>query len=191
MKDVFGILGVAFLLGSVIPYIIAIWNKSAKPHAFSWLLWSLINATVCAAQVASDAGAGSWTAGITALLNAGIAGYALKYGERNFTRGDWIVFLSALMALPLWVVTKDPLWSVILVSCIDVAGFYPTLRKSWNKPHQEVLMTFALGGVGFAFSVAALDNLSLTNWLYPGVVLTVDTVFIFTLLYRRRLEKAV
>jgi hypothetical protein len=185
MKDIYGILGVAFLLGSAVPYIIACWKGRAKPHAFSWILWSLINAIVFAAQVTEHAGAGAWTTAATTVINAGISAYALKYGEKEFTRGDWICFLSALAALPLWVLTKNPLWSVILVSIIDTFGFFPTLRKSWNKPYQEVAMTFVFSGFGFSFALASLDNYALVNWLYPAVVLATNIIFILTLLYRR------
>ena len=185
MKDFYGMLGVIFLLGSSVPYVIACWKKRAKPHAFSWILWALINAIVCAAQVADHAGAGAWSAGVTGFVNVCIAVYALKYGENNFTRGDWVVFLSALAALPLWIATKNPLWSVILVSIIDAFGFFPTVRKSWHRPYEEVLMTFLLGEIGFFFAFMAIENYSVTNWLYPGTVLLTNSVFIVTLLYRR------
>ncbi len=185
MKEIYGSLGVAFLAASSVPYIIACWKNAAKPHAFSWILWSLINAIVCAAQMVSGAGAGSWSAGTTAFVNGCIAIYALRRGEKNITRGDWIMFLSGLAAVPLWVLTKDPLWSVILVSVIDTFGFFPTMRKSWLKPYEEVLMTFVLGEIGFFFAILAMENYSLTNWLYPGVVLVTNSIFIVALLYRR------
>lgn len=190
MKTIFGILGVLFLSGSSVPYVIALWKRTAKPHAFSWILWSLINAIVCAAQISDGAGPGAWSAGATAIVNGGIALHALKFGERNFTRMDWIVFLSALAALPLWAVTKDPMWSVILVSVIDTFGFIPTMRKSWHKPYEEVLMTFVLGEIGFTFAILALQNYTLTNWLYPGVVLVTNSTFIAALLYRRHVLHA-
>jgi hypothetical protein len=192
MKDIYGLLGVLFLSASSVPYIIACWKKSAKPHAFSWILWSLINAIVFAAQLTDHAGAGAWSSCTTAIVNGGIALYALKWGEKNITRSDWIVFISALSAIPLWIATKDPMWSVILVSVIDTFGFFPTMRKSWKKPYEEVLMTFVLGEFGFFFSLLALEHYSLTNWLYPVVVLVTNSTFIATLLYRRRvLHRAV
>jgi hypothetical protein len=190
MKEVYGILGVVFLAASSVPYVIACWKKRAKPHAFSWILWSLINAIVCAAQVTSGAGAGAWSAGTTAFVNGCIAVYALRHGEKNITRSDWIMFLAGLAALPLWVLTKDPMWSVILVSVIDTFGFFPTVRKSWAKPYEEVLMTFVLGEIGFFFAILAIESYSLTNWLYPGVVLVTNSIFILTLLYRRWVWRA-
>jgi len=186
MKETFGILGALFLLCSSIPYIIALWKRTAKPHAFSWLLWSLINAIVFAAQLSDGAGPGAWTAGVTAFVNCGIAFWAWRYSGLDFTRSDWAVFLSALAAIPLWVATNDPLWSVVWVCIIDTLGFWPTIRKSWHLPHSEVLMTFVFGLFGFSCSLAALHNYSLTNMLYPGVVLATNTLFIAMLLQRRR-----
>lgn len=185
MKDLFGIAGVVFLVVSLVPYLMAVSKKTARPHAFSWILWGSIQAIVFAAQVAEGAGAGGWTTGVTALINFVIAYCALRHSKIEFTRSDWAVFISALAAIPLWVVTKDPLWSVILVSVIDTVAFWPTLRKSWNNPHSEVVLTFVLGFFGFSFAIAALENYSLTNWLYPATVLTTNTAFIGVLLYRR------
>ena len=186
MKEIYAICGVIAMLVCMLPYIVALYHKRAKPHAFSWLLWGFINLVVLAAQSTEGAGAGAWVIATNGTINTLLGLYALKYGERHFTKSDWAVFLVALSAIPLWWVTKDPWWSVLLVSFIDVVAFYPTLRKSWNKPHEEVAMTFVIGGVGFVFSLLALDNYNLVNSFYPVVVLAVNTVFISLLLYRRR-----
>jgi hypothetical protein len=191
MKDIFGILGVLFLMGGLVPYVVAILRRTARPHAFSWCLWALINAIVFAAQWTEQAGAGAWTAGITAVINGGIAVYAWLYSGIKITRFDWAIFILALSAIPLWIATHDPLWSVILVSIIDSVAFLPTLRKSWHHPASEVLMTFVLGGIGFACAIAAMENYKITNWLYPGVVLMTNTIFIAVLLYRRHVLKAI
>lgn len=189
MKDLFGILGALFLLCSSIPYIIALWKKRARPHAFSWILWALINGIVCAAQVSEGAGAGAWAAGVTAVVNSGIAIHALLHSKIPFTRSDWAVFVSALAAIPLWIATHDPLWSVVWLCIIDTVGFIPTIRKSWNLPHSEVAMTFVLGLFGFTCSIIAMTNYNLTNLLYPCLVLATNTLFIGMLLYRRRVVK--
>lgn len=189
MKDIFGILGAAFLFCSCIPYIVGLYKKTARPHAFTWILWALINAVVFAAQLSEGAGAGAWAAGVTALVNTGISIHALMYSKIKITRFDWAVFLSALCAIPLWALTKDPMWSVILVCIIDTVAFAPTIRKSWNDPYSDVVMTFVLGFIGFCFAIAAIENYILTNWLYPAVVLMTNVMFVSVLLYRRRVLK--
>jgi hypothetical protein len=186
MLQVFGVLGVALVMGSMVPYARAMWHKTVRPHAFSWCLWGAINAVVCAAQVVSHGGAGAWTSAAAAFFNFVIAVYALRHGEKNITRGDWAIFLSALFALPLWAATKNPLWSVVLLSVLDMMGFFPTIRKSWHQPHGEVLMTFAVGAAGFAFAILALEEKTFVNYCYPATVLALNAAFTVILLYRRR-----
>jgi hypothetical protein len=186
MKEIFGLLGAALLVTSALPYAHAFWRGAVRPHGFSWILWGLINAIVFAAQAQSGAGAGAWTAGVTALVNLLIGAMALRYGERNITRSDWAVFLSVLAALPLWAATQNPLWSVVLVSVIDTLAFWPTLRKSWHRPHEEAVLPFIMGGVGFACALAALENYSVTNYLYLLVVFVTNALFVTVLLLRRK-----
>jgi hypothetical protein len=182
----YGMIATGFMLAGYVPYLQALWRREAKPHTFSWLLWGTVNAIICAVQVAGNGGAGAWAAGVVAVFNIGIGLYAIRGGERNITRGDWAIFLSVLAALPLWALTKDPVWSVVLVSIIDTLAFVPTLRKSWRRPHEEVASTFALGIAGFAFALMALDNYSFANICYPAKVIVTNALFVGSLLYRRR-----
>lgn len=186
MKDIFGILGVALVMASMAPYGVAMWRKTVRPHAFSWIIWGTINTVVCAAQVVSGAGAGAWTSASAAVFNFAIGLYALKYGEKNITHADWAVFLCALAAVPLWVLTQNPVYAVMLLSLIDMMGFIPTVRKSWDAPHNEVLATFSIGAVGFAFALFAIDDFSFVNYCYPVTVLALNVVFTAVLLHRRR-----
>lgn len=186
MKDVFGYIGVAMMLASAVPYFLALARKEIKPHAFSWLLWSLINAIVFAAQLEKEAGGGAWPTGVCALINIIIGLYALKFGERQYTKSDWVFLTLALTAIPLWVMTDDPLWSVVLVSAIDILAFLPTIRKSWLRPFEENATTFVFGTSAFLFSILALENYILSNYLYPAVVLMANAFFVTMLLWRRK-----
>lgn len=189
MKEIFGILGVAFMLGSGIPYAVAIWQKTVKPHAFSWLLWGIINAVVLAAQIAKGAESGAWPTAVSACITFSIGFYALKWGERQYTRSDWFFLLCALSAIPLWIVTDDPLWSVILVCVIDLLAFFPTIRKSWMKPQEESAASFVAGAIGFFFSFLAVETYVFTNYGYPLLVTTANILFVTMLLVRRRKQK--
>jgi hypothetical protein len=186
MKEIFGIVGAILLLGSGVPYIAAMLRGRIKPHAFSWLLWSFINLVVFAAQVTEGAGAGAFATGATTVVNFFIGCYALRHGHRHFTRSDWAVFLSALFAIPLWAVMKHPLYSVILVSVIDVVAFWPTMRKSWHAPYQEAVLPFVMGGFGFFFALLAVENYSFTNYCYLVTVLVANAVFISAICWRRK-----
>lgn len=191
MKEILGLMGTAVLMGGFAPYILALWRKTAKPHAFSWLLWGIVNAIVCAAQISEGAGPGAWTSGMAAFLNFCIGFYALRHGERDIAPADWLISGVALMAIPIWFAMKDPLWSVVLVSVIDTLAFLPTIRKSWLRPHEEVAATFVCGFAGFGLSLAAVDTYNFTNICFQSKVLVVNALFIGMLMYRRRMKTVV
>lgn len=186
MKDLFGVLGVAFMMGSSVPYLIALFKKEIRPHAFSWLLWCMINMVVLAAQWTEGAGSGMWPTVGSALVTGSIGLYALKWGERRYTRSDWIFMFMALMAIPLWALTRDPLLSVVLVCIIDILAFMPTITKSWRKPHEENALSFVIGAAGFLSSLLAIEQYQFVNYAYPTLVMTANLLFVSMLILRRR-----
>lgn len=184
-KEFFGVISVILAGVSVAPYIYFIIRGKVKPHAFSWFIWSILTGIGCAAQVAEGAGPGAWITGFLSAACLLITLLAVFKIEQNITRSDWLSFIAAIMAIPLWMATNDPLWSVILISTIDMIGYYPTFRKSYTKPQEELVFTFVIGGIKYVFSVLAIADLSLTTWLYP-VSVAVSNLSLAALLVIRR-----
>ncbi len=179
---------VAVIIGiyAFYPYLRDIFRGKTRPHIFTWGVWGLLMAIGFFAQLSENAGPGAWVTGVFAVLNFIIVILALKYGEKNITRSDWVMLSVALLAIPLWMLTDNPLWSVILISVIDVVAFVPTFRKSWFKPHEETLETFALVSLSFFMSFWALEILNLITTLYPATLLGINIIFIALSLIRRR-----
>lgn len=184
--DSIGFLAAGLAVYAYVPYFIGIAKGKTRPHVFTWLLWSMLTGIGGAAQVAAGGGAGTWVILTSSVMCFFVFLFALKRGERNITRSDWASFIAALMALPLWYFTKDPLWSVLLVIAIDAMAFYPTFRKSWNKPHEEVVQSYLLSGIKFALGVIALEQLSLTTALYPAYLTGINFFFVAVLMWRRK-----
>lgn len=189
--DIFAIIAIVIGTIALWPYYIGIYRHTVKPHAFTWLTWSLVNGIVTAVQFSEKGGVGAWTSAIGTLQIAAVAVLAVSgYGTRNITRGDTLCFALALLAIPLWYYTKNPLWSVVLVCFIDGMAFYPTFRKSWLLPYQEKIFTYAIGNLRFIFTILALESITWASILFPIWVIALDTVFIAMLLWRRRLLPA-
>ena len=178
----------AFLIGlyGALVYIISILKGRTKPHLFTWVVWSLLSTIGYLAQLHDKAGPGAWALGITALVTIVIALLSLKYGEKTFTRGDKIAFYSSIVAIIPWLVTKDPLGSVILISIIDIVAFYPTIRKSWMKPHEEKLTSYNLANLKFCLSFFAMSAFTINTILYPAVIVAANFVFVAMCLIRRK-----
>lgn len=180
--------GIAFLLGIIgqLIYIVSILRGHTKPHLFTWLVWGILSAIGYFAQLHDDAGPGSWAMGVTALACLTTAALALKWGEKNITRGDKIAFATSISAILPWLLTKDPLGSVILISIIDVVAFYPTFRKSWHKPYEENLPSYNLASLKMILSLFALSNVTINTALYPSAVVLVNSTLVLTCLIRRK-----
>ena len=112
MSRFLGLAAVAIGLVGYFPYLWGMYRGEVRPHAFTWLLWGILTGIAYAAQVSDHAGAGSWATGATALICLGIAGAAWRQSRlSNVAPVDWYFFLAALAAIPLWLVTRAPVYS--------------------------------------------------------------------------------
>jgi hypothetical protein len=184
--EVFGWVSLGVAVVGYAPYFKSIYAGKTKPHAFSWFIWGLLTTIAFFAQVTGGAGAGSWAMGFSAAMILCIAVLSLFKGEKEITTSDWIVFLSALAAIPVWYLTKDPLYAVILITAIDTLGFWPTFRKSWGKPQEEPPIFYIISSTKFTLALLALENMNWTTALYPLSLVIMNLAFLLMIIYRKR-----
>jgi len=185
-KEILGVLAIVVGFIAYIPYLWLLIKRQIKPHIFSWFIWGLLTAIAFAAQIEDGAGPGAWVTGFTAMVSFIIVALSFKYGEKDITKSDCYSFVGALAAIPLWYITKDPLWAVILVTIIDALAFYPTFRKSYYKPNEETMITYTLSGIKFIIALMALERFTVTTALYPLSLVIMNGAFVIMLLWRRR-----
>jgi len=186
------ILGIiATIIGVVcfIPYFNGIIKKKVKPHAFSWLIWGIIQTTVFFAQISKGGGAGAWRNGVGAILILTIFVIAIFRGEKEITKLDKICLISALFGIVLWLITTNPVWSVIIVSVADAIGYLPTMRKSYKNPYQESATIFGLSAISLFISLFALGSINITTVLYPISIGIADTLLVILIIAKRRTIK--
>ena len=184
-KECLGYLSLVIALVGQVLYLWSIARKHSKPHAFSWLIWSVLNIIAFFAQYSKGAGPGAWATAFTAFACFSVTAWALFQGEKDITRSDRITFIGALMTVPVWYFTQNPLCAVMLIILIDALGYWPTFRKSYFRPREEMISTYVLGTVKFIFSLLAMENYSLVTALYPAFMIAGNTVFIAMVVWRR------
>jgi hypothetical protein len=170
-----------------VPYIRSIRRGLTKPHVFSWVIWALGTFVVFLAQLADSGGLGAWPIGVSGLITAYIA--VLAYRKRSdtaITRSDWVFLTISLAALPCWFFTSDPLWAVVILTGVDLAGFGPTFRSAYSRPHAERIGFYSLGAVRNLLAILALEHYSLTTVLFPAAVGVACAVFVAMVAHRRR-----
>jgi len=185
-KTIIAIVSVLMALAGYMFYFKDIFAGKTKPHAYTWLVWASLTTIAFFGQINDDAGAGAWVTAATAIVSFAIFGLALSKGEKDITKSDKIFLSASLFSIVPWLLTNDPLVSIILITIIDFLGFLPTIRKSINKPYQETLSTYLLSGLKFVLAIFALDNYSVVTWLYPASLVLANWLFIALLVIRRR-----
>lgn len=172
-------------VGTHIKYILNVLRGLTKPHAFSWLVWAILTGIGFAGQIAGGGGPGAWVTGIMCVICTTIFLLAIFRGEKNITYFDIGCLCFGLAAIPLWVFTADPLWSIILVTLIDLVAFAPTMRKSYFKPFEETALAYTGNLIKWLLAIFALNTFSVTTALYPASLILSNSLFIFILLFRR------
>ncbi|ONF43789.1 hypothetical protein BTO32_09045 [Marinobacter lutaoensis] len=160
---------IALTFAGFVPYIRTVRQGRVKPHVFSWMIWGSTTFVVFLAQLSDGGGAGAWPIGVSGLVTLYIA--VLAYGRRSdtrITRTDWGCFLVATASLPLWYLSADPFWAVLVLTTVDLAGFGPTLRKALAHPFEENLTFFILFALRNLVAILALERYTATTVLFPA-----------------------
>ena len=186
-KEILSAIAIVFTFIAFYPYIRSIILGETKPHVFSWIIWGSTTFVVFLAQLEDDGGVGAWPIGVSGVITLFVS--ALSYFKRSdisITKTDWLFFITAMSALPLWYFTSNPLWAVVILTLVDILGFGPTVRKSYEQPHSESLLFFALFAARNFIVILALENHSITTVLFPAAVGAACIVLIIMLIYRRK-----
>lgn len=185
-KELLAATAVVLTFVMFVPYVRSIRDGRTKPHVFSWIIWALGTIIVFLAQLADRGGFGAWPIGVSGVITGYIA--VLAYGRRSdtsITRTDWVFLAIALAAVPIWLVTSNPLLAVVLLTGMDLAGFAPTFRYAFSHPHEERIGFYSLGVARNVLAIAALEHYSLTTVLFPAAVAIACALFVVMVGYRR------
>ena len=179
------IIAIAMTFYAYIPYFIGIFKGITKPHAFTWIVWFIVTFIAVFVQLVEGDGMGSWPTITAAAICFFVTLLSFKYGSRDIKRIDFVSLIGSLSVIPLWLITDNPALAVLLVTGIEIVAAFPTIRKSWSKPYEEVMMTYGLNTVRYILSAIALASYSIATIAYPlGMVLM--NGIIFGVLFMRR-----
>lgn len=184
-KEIMGIAATVVGLIGYVPYLFGMYRGKVKPHIFSWFIWGLIMETVFIIQWENNAGPGAWVTALSAVFCIIICIYGWRDGDRNITRSDWIVLMVCQLAIPLWYIISQPMFTIILLTTIEIVAFYPTLRKSWQNPYDEFILSYSITGSKFVISLFAIESFTPVNWLYPSVLFIANLILVSVLFVRR------
>ena len=172
-----------------VPYVKDIILKKTTPHAFTWFVFTLAGFIGYFLQVFGGAGVGAWGLLTACVFCLVIFILSLWHGERDIKKIDIVFLILSIASLFLWLVVKQPVWSVILAVIVEVLGIVPTIRKSWNKPYSETLSNYEVASFRHGLSIFALQKFNILTVLYPVSWTLVNIIFSTILIVRRKTFK--
>lgn len=188
IKTIAGVVAIALTFIAYTPYVLDLLKGKTKPHIFSWFIWSIVTSIIYALQVSAGAGLGSLVTLAVAVISFFIFVLGFRNGNKNIKKVDVGFLVLAVLAIPLWLVVKQPVLSIILLSTIDMLGFAPTVRKSWDDPYSETLSLYAITTFRHALSIIALEHYNIVTLLFPSTWIIANALFSVMLMVRRKTE---
>ena len=186
-KEIYSAAAITLTLMAYFPYIRSIILGEIKPHVFSWVIWGITTFVVFLAQLEDKGGLGAWPIGVSGIITLFVALLSyIKRADIAITKMDWIFFILALSSLPLWYLSSDPLWAVVILTTVDLFGFVPTIRKAYVEPYSESQSFFALFVIRNIVAIMALENYTVTTVLFPVAISLVCLLLMVMVAYRRK-----
>jgi hypothetical protein len=182
MKEICAIIATVLAVIGNIPYLHDVIRKKINPHPYTWLVWSIVSAVTFFGQVVKGGGIGTLPTGAAEIFTIIIFVFALQNGFKNIAKRDTYFLLIALLGLIPWALTSDPTISIIIVVCIDVIAFIPTIIKTWHYPHTETPLLFSMNVLRHVLTLFSLEAYNIATTLHSIVMIianTLMTVFMF------------
>ncbi len=186
MKEILSIIAVVLTFVAYVPYYRDILKGKTHPHIYSWSLWGLLTILLVALQIQGGAGVATWVTAAAGLLCVGVVVLSLKDGKKDITKSDTIVAVLSLMAIGFWLIVDQPIISIVLVVIADLLAFYPTVRKSWRKPHTETLSLYVTNTLRFTLALLAVETYTVLSSLWLVAWVVANGLFSIILVVRRR-----
>jgi hypothetical protein len=184
----FWIGGIAALItiGGFYPYIRDIFKRKTEPHAYTWLIWAITQGTATAALLIGGGkfGALSLIAGTVMVFVVFIL--SLRFGTKNITVWDTVLLFIALISIVVWWLLHNPLISVILITIIDLIGYWPTLRKSFYEPWSETLIYWALMILTSILTIVSIENYNFLTLIYLAALVFANSAVWIVCFVRRK-----
>ena len=174
---------------SYVPYFRDIFAKKTKPHAYTWLVWAITQGTVAMGVWYGGGKFGFISFAVAVPLVVLVFLFSLHYGTRNITKADTSALVVALLAIVVWWQLRQPLVAVFMVTAIDLIGYFPTFRKSFEEPWSETMSSWTGFIIGNYLTILALDKYNVLTLTYLIAINFANIALVAICLMRRRVIK--
>lgn len=156
LTDIAAVLSAILSFYAVIPYLHSIVKRETTPHQFSWLIFTIMNGIIFLSQYLAGGRKSVIVFFVAFLDNLAILVLSLKYGVRDTSKWDRILFASALITIVIWVLTKSNDLTIWLTVLIDIFASTILILKIRKDPYSENLQAWSVVTFAYFFSLLTL-----------------------------------
>ncbi len=169
-----------------IPYLRDVIKGRVVPHPYTWLVWSIVSCVVFFGQLAKGAGLAAIPTAVSEIFTLIIFLFSVKYGFKNPPKIDKYFLFLALLGLIPWFITKDPTISVIIVVCIDLVAFVPTLRKTYSDPKSETPILYGSNVLRHSLILSTLGAYNIATMLHSISMIITNSIMVIFIKTRKQ-----
>ena len=156
---------------------------TVKPNRVTWLLWSI--APIIGTAAAMSTGV-KWS--VLPVFMAGfgpliifIISFINKKSYWQLTKFDYLCGASSILALVLWLVTKQAEVAIIFAMLSDLFAAIPTIIKSWQKPETEIIDSYLAGLFGVFSCVGTLKMWTFSELAFPAYLIILNVLIVLVI----------
>jgi len=182
MLEYFVIVAAFASLLAAFVYIRSMFKGQTKPNRVTWLMWSIAPFIATAASVSTGV---SWAvvpvfmSGLSPFLIF-ISSFLKKKAYWKISSFDYLCGISAIIALILWYLTKEPNLAIIFAIVSDGSAALPTLAKAWRNPETESAWPFTVGIFSPMTSFIVAATCTFSELAFPIYLISINILLVFS-----------
>ncbi len=186
IKTILAIVAAVIGLAPLPFYIRSIFWGSTRPHAYTWLVWTITQGTAVFGLWYGGGGIALLSMSIGVFTIFGIFIISLFRGTKNIKTFDTVTLVAALGAVFVWWQLDQPVLSILMVCLIDALGYMPTLRKSFEDPWSETIALWAICTGSNFIAMFALREYNFLTLGYLSTISALNLLLVCVCLLRRQ-----
>jgi hypothetical protein len=180
------VMGICISRAGTIKYIKDIIAHKTKPHIYTRIIWFITQTIGILGIYKSGWWMGAWWPAIWLIGLSIVIALSFRHGTKDITAFDTALLVWWIIAIGLWFLIDNPIWSLIVVSCIDIVWYIPTIRKTRNDPYSETLIAWIGYCIANLCNIFALSTYNFNTLVYVGSIFASNLLMTTLILSKRR-----
>ena len=183
-------LGAIVQLIGIFSYIKDTLKGKTKPNKITWLMWSIAPMIATVAALSSGVGISIlpvFMSGFGPFL-VFISSLANKNSYWKLQKFDYFCGAFSILALILWIITKNPNIAILFSILSDASAAAPTIIKAWKHPETESINAYTTGLFNIFTGFFAIQTWNFSSLAF-SVYLIISNTLITLFIWRGKIKK--